>query len=157
MEPRSGCGSKSRVWICNGNFLDCCPLLCTMQGDGEVRSWLLGVHGAAHPAPFHVFRFHGLLFFSAARVFSWDVSTLPLSQFSPEGGKLNTSGFLRCYDHLLSPGYVPRASPIVQARCLAWSAGAVVAPGGHTRKAKPKGPRSGPVSPRRGTSKISAV
>lgn len=77
--------------------------------------------------------------FSAAGVFSWDVSTLSLSRSSPEGGKLNTSGFHHRYNHLLSPGYVPEASPIVPARCLAWSPGAVVAPRGHTSKAEPKG------------------
>lgn len=44
--------------------------------------------------------------------FSWSLS-------SPEGGKLHTSGFFHCCHHLLSPS--------IAHRCLARSAGAVVA------------------------------
>lgn len=61
--------------------------------------------------------------------FSW-------SRSSPEGGKLHTSGFFHCCHHLLSPD--------ITHRCLARSAGAVVALRDHTRTAESKGPGSVP-------------
>lgn len=65
----SGCGGKSGVWICNGNFLGRRPLLRTVQGDGEVGSRLLGVRGAAHPEPFPASPFRGHLLLSSPGCF----------------------------------------------------------------------------------------
>lgn len=105
----NGCGSKWSVWVGNGDFLGCCPALCTQLG-GEGRFWLLGVHRAALPEPSPASHSHGHL------LFHWDISSLPLSQSSPQGGKLPISGLLHCCDLPFSlapcPGHCPSCGAI---------------------------------------------
>lgn len=83
-------------------------------GNGEGRFWLLGVHRAAFPVPSPASspasHSHGRL------LFRWDISTLPLSWSSPQGGKLPTSGLLHCHDLPFSlapcPGHCPSCGAI---------------------------------------------
>lgn len=97
--------------------LGCC-LACrrTMQGGGEVKSWLCTVLLTPNPS-FPVSHFHEHPA-SQQPKFSAGMS-LPLL-----GGRKTQCQRL---PPLLGPPPFPPAWPIVPARCLAWSAGAVVA------------------------------
>lgn len=55
---------------------------------------------------------------------------------SPVERKTQSQWLLPCYNPLLSPSYMPSASPIVPAHCLVASPGAVVASKGQSRGAR---------------------
>lgn len=118
-----GCGGvwqRAGGWSGDGNFPGCPLLLCTVRGDGEVRSWLLlDAHGVYGPetsllSPISPCICRSFWLGQHQRTsrflspFLRDVSVPPSAQ--QKGGRLNANDF-HCPIHLLSPSCLPRASP----------------------------------------------
>jgi len=147
---RDLCGSSSPTETFSAVILFSAP--CEVMA----RSWLLGEHGAARPKPFPAPHFHGHLLLSRR--------SAQLGCFYPSPELVLTRRrTTQCW--WLPPLLRPPPSPRLRGQGIAHRASPSLGVGcrsragcqGHMSKAKPKGPGSGPVSPRRGTSRVSAV
>lgn len=56
----------------------------TMQGDGKVRTWLLGVHSTTHLKPFPISHFHGHL------LQSWSAGAMVAPRGQAQGARLRS-------------------------------------------------------------------
>lgn len=84
-------------------------VLCAMQGDGEVRAWLLGVHSAVHPKSFLASLLPRPLL-PQQPVLSWDVFTLS-SPHQREESSIPVA-FSIAMTPAMCAGYPPWCQPI---------------------------------------------